>query len=276
LVHSSDEEIISNLINNPIQNAQNLMSDISPLMQKFGFSDLNLDIESFNEASSSSQSAFTDFVREIKKIIESKKLGTLSIDISPSVFVKPYLINPYDIGQIVDRIIIMGYDYNYSGSYLAGPVAPAAGTPKNREYDLDSTISFALANIESSKLILGLPFYGYEWETISDTPGSPTIPGGASTASIKRVETLLANCLNCQKGFDNIAQSPYIIMPDENSNYFHQIFYENNDSLNYKINLAKKYKLAGIALWALGYEDSQILEPLSKYKNNILVRLFEQ
>ena len=36
-----------------------------------------------------------------------------------------------------------------------------------------------------------------------------------------------------------------------------------------KIALAQKYRLGGVALWALGYEDGTILNPLSSYKNTL-------
>lgn len=48
--------------------------------------------------------------------------------------------------------------------------------------------------------------------------------------------------------------------------YFEQIYYENEAAVKEKIALATAYRLGGIALWALGYEDDAMLTPLSSYK----------
>lgn len=269
LVHQADEDIISQIIANPVINAQKLMDDVKPVMEKFGFRDLNLDIESFREASPASQAAFLQFVGEVKNLINKNELGTVSIDISPSVFVKQFLVDPKNISLYVDHVIIMGYDYHYSGSYLAGPVSPLGGAPTIREYDLNSTILHALEKIPKEKLIIGLPLYGYEWETISPKPGAPAIPGGASTASIRRVSELLSNCNNCNIGYDQIAQSPYVIFNNSEQAYYHQIYYENQDSFRTKIDAVKKNQMSGIALWALGYEDPELLKIAGDYKNYI-------
>lgn len=276
LIQSGDEDIISSLINNPKSSAVNFVDEVAPIIKQYGFTDLNLDIESFKEASASSQSAFTDFVKEVKSQLLPKTQVTLSVDISPSVFVKPFLINPYDIGQIADYVIIMGYDFQYSGSYLTGPGSPINGSPAVREYDLETTIKYALETIPKEKIILGFPLYGYEWETITNTPGAPVIPGSASTASSSRVEQLLKTCINCVRSFDQLSQSPYIIYPGVSNDYFHQIYYEDVRSFTKKLELVKKYKLRGVAVWALGYEDNNILKPLIDFKKYFpFVRLFK-
>jgi spore germination protein YaaH len=55
-----------------------------------------------------------------------------------------------------------------------------------------------------------------------------------------------------------------VIFPEGDT--FHQIYYENIQSLATKLDLAKKYNLGGTALWALGYESSTMLTPLENYK----------
>ncbi len=133
-----------------------------------------------------------------------------------------------------------------------------------REFDVATVLKEALNVIPPEKIILGIPLYGYEWETIGNKPGAPTIPGGSATASNRRVAELLASCDNCDKGYDEQARQPYVIFPD--GDYFHQIYYEDRQSLGEKLKLAKEHKIAGVALWALGYEGKNLLEPLKDYK----------
>lgn len=269
LIHNSDEEDINILIEKPENHAQNLISEVTPIMQKHGFTDLNLDIESFRQASQSAQKQFTTFVKEVKKGVEENNLGTLTLEINPTALVKNRLTNTKDLGKIADFLVLMAYDFHYVNSYFTGPVAPIGGAGQVREYDIKTALEEMQKIVPSEKIILGIPLYGYGWETISDEPGAPTIPGGGSIASNRRVTEILASCDNCTKAFDQHSQQPYVIFPESENSYFHQIFYENQESLAQKLELAKKYKLGGVALWALGYEGEAILKPLEDYKRSV-------
>ncbi len=264
LIFTIDEEDILEIISNPEQSAQNLMNDVTPLMQKYSFSDLNMDIESFDAASSSSQINYAQFLKEVKKILTENKLGTLTVDITPESLIKPRLTKASLVSDIADFIVLMGYDYHYIYSRLSGPVGPIGGAGLIREYDVETAIKIALQNIPPEKLILGIPLYGYEWETITNNPIAGVIPGSGKVASARRIEEILKDCASCTKGIDEAGQQPYIVIPE--SNYFRQIFYENEESLTKKLDLAKIYKLGGVAFWALGYEDSTILNPLKSFK----------
>ncbi len=267
LVRAMDEATISAIISNPKKHAQNLIKDIVPQMRKYGYKDLNLDIEGFKESSPSARDNFTRFVKEIKKGLEEKSPGTtLTIDISPSALIRPYIIDPVEIGKIVDFVVFMTYDYHHLGSPITGPVSPLGGSGKVREIDVFFSLKQVLTVIPAKKLLLGIPLYGYEWETLTSSPSSPTIPGTGQTASSRRITKLLSDCKNCQTGIDELGQQPFIIFPDEKDPTFHQIYYEDQNSLRKKVELAKKYKLGGLALWALGYEDDKLLEPLKAFK----------
>lgn len=270
LVHSADEDKIALLIQKPEAAAHALVTEVAPIMKKYGFSDLNLDIESFLEASDSARANYTLFAKTVAEDVRAANLGTITIEIPPIALVRKFLIDPIAIGKIADFVVMMTYDYHYSGSFLAGPVAPAGGVPNAREFDVETAIQEAVKVIPKEKLILGIPLYGYQWETISDRPGAATIPGGASTASTRRIAELLSECATCSAQYDPVAKEPYLIFPE--GDYFKQTFYENEQSLQEKITLAKKYQLEGVALWALGYENESILAPLSAYKQSFEFR----
>lgn len=268
LLHNSDEASISALIKEPQKHAKNLISDVTPIMQKYGFEDLNLDIESFKEASESAQQQFTIFVKEVKKGMDENNLGTLTVEINPTALIKSYLINVEEIGKIADYLVLMAYDFHYIYSYLAGPVAPIGGAGEVREYDVETALNEMLNIIPPEKIILGIPLYGYEWETLSNKPGAATIPGSGATASNRRVIELLASCDNCPRAVNELSREPYVIFPEPDSDYFHQIYYEDEESIKEKLKLAKEYKISGVALWALGYEGDKILRSLKIYKNS--------
>jgi spore germination protein len=58
------------------------------------------------------------------------------------------------LGGLCDYICIMVYDYHYSGS-TAGPVGPLGW--------LRQVVQYALSSIPRERIVIGIPFYGYDW-----------------------------------------------------------------------------------------------------------------
>lgn len=199
--------------------------------------------------------------------VKEQKLGTVTLDLIPIALVKSDLYDARSLGAIVDRVVLMTYDFHYTGSFTSGANAPISGAGTTLEYDTETAVKEALKVMPANKILLGIPLYGYEWETLGAAPESATIPGGASTASVARVADILSKCATCSAQFDQVAREPYVIYPE--NDYYNQIYFENEASLKEKIAMAQKYHLGGVALWALGYEDSTMLNPLTNYKNTL-------
>lgn len=267
-VFSGNNETIDSVMNDPITHANNLAQDVIPLMKTYGFSDLNLDIEKTNQASPEARLHFTQFVKTLKNQLATHKAGTLTLDVTGYDVVKKNLIDVQAVGQIADYIVLMTYDYHFAGSDVTGPVAPLYGAGTISEYDVATAAQKALQMMPSKKIILGVPLYGYEWETITDLPRSAVIPSSGVVASSERVQQLLTDCSNCIASFDAVAQEPYITYKDQQTGTYHQIFFPNQEAIQAKTTFAQKNKLGGIALWALGYEDMGLLDPLQTYSNN--------
>jgi len=265
-VFAGDPDTIGALIENPAVNADNLVADIVPVVKQYNFTSVNLDVEFTKEASREAQANFTTFVKQFKKGIDENKLGNLTIDVSPNAFTGKNLVVPTSILGFVDKIIVMAYDYHFPGSYVTGPVAPIGGFGQVAEFDTEAAIGLAKKTVPSQKLILGIPLYGYEWETIDSFSRAATIPESGVIASASRVAELIKSCSNCDSKIDDVAREPYVIFQDTESKIFHQIFYPDDASTAQKVNFVNDNGLGGIALWALGYEDDKILSPIAKYK----------
>lgn len=266
LVHLANEASISALLSDPVPHAQILVSEIEPLMNQYGFTDLNLDIESFREATQEERDQYTAFLREIKNQLVARRLGTLTTELTVASLIKEQLADPISIGQISDRVVLMAYDFHYTGSFISGAVAPMGGAGEKLEYDVPTSIQLATQAIDPSKLILGIPLYGYEWETLTYQPEAAVIPGTGKTATGTRVGQIDLNCEHCVAGRDELSGSPYVILPSNEDSSIQQIYYEDEVSIQQKLDLAEQYHLAGVALWAIGYEDPAMLAPLQKYK----------
>jgi len=263
VIFNGNQEKIGRLMENPEKHAQNLVNEVSPILTKYGFTDLNLDIESVSTASDSARQNFTLFTKTIHEELKKRHdLITLSIDVSPTALIKKYLIDVGKISSYVDKVILMTYDFHYQGSSVTGAVAPVNGAGRSAEFDTETSIKEALKILPAEKIIMGVPLYGYEWETLSDYPQAAIIPGSGITASNKRVEELLTKCSSCSAKFDPVSLEAYVIYQDQETNTFHQIFYPDKKVMQEKIKLVNKYRLGGMALWALGYEGKNILDPL--------------
>lgn len=269
LVFSGDADAIDDLIASPAAHAKNLVEDVAPIMRKYGFTDLNLDIESTKLASPSAQAKFTQFVQTVNNQIDQKKLGTLTVEITGDDLIRQKVSNPKDLGQIADYIVIMAYDFHYQGSAVTGAVAPIGGGGTSAEFDTKIVLNQAYRYIPRDKIILGVPSYGYSWESLNNTPNSATLPGSGIVMSSKKTEEFLASCATCSAAFDQDAQESYVIYKDDAGTY-HQLFFPNKASTQKKVELIIKNNIAGIAVWALGYEDRAMLEPFKMYKTQIV------
>lgn len=225
--------------------AANLIFDLTPLMDKF--TTINLDLESVQEASPEGQQKMTAFVKNFKENMPWK----LSIDVSPADLIHFRLINLNQIAKYADYIVLMTYDFHYAGSKVTGSVSPNSGGGETEEWDTENAIQLALEQTQASKILLGVPLYGYEWETLRPEPNSAVLPGSGQVASNRRIST---------------SSGEFIVYSDEKTGTYHQIFVPNEKSTHGKIDLAKKYHLAGLAFWALGYEGDTILKPLLNYR----------
>lgn len=264
LIDSGSVPAIDSLVSDPILHADNLAFDVSKVMNKYDFSDLNLDIEYTSQASPEARVNFTKFVSEVKKKLPN---NTLTIEVAPGDVIKQNLIDISAVSKIADNIVIMAYDFHSTSSFVTGPVAPLNGAGVMSEYDVTSAAENALKSVPSKKLILGIPLYGYEWESLGSVPRSAIIPNSGVVASNARAQELLASCTSCALHSDTQAVEQYISYFDNNSGTNHILFYPNDKSTDAKLKLAKTLNLEGVALWALGYEGNNILSPITGYKN---------
>lgn len=222
---------------------------------------INIDIEYAGDASPELRGQYVEFVRRTRQTMDdhakSKRISPLQL--SASVFASSaskHLI--WDLPALVpylDQVVVMAYDFHRQSSPVAGPVAPVFGAKEVWDNDIVLHLKEFLKVMPAEKVLLGVPFYGYEWETTAAEPRSLTFPGTGGTASYGRVRELLQDpeYFPITQGWDDIALSPYLTYLKDDKQ--HVVYYEDARSLSYKLELVTGLRLGGIAIWALGYED---------------------
>jgi spore germination protein YaaH len=149
-----------------------------------------------------------------------------------------------------DGIFIMGYAFAGSWSTTSYPNAPLTGG----NYNITNTILEQYAEVTQNnpeKLILGVPYYGNHWTTTSSEPRSPVIDYCGST----RFYNDQPNSEYYGLLWDDYSQTPWYRWHDGTS--WHQVWFDNADSLGLKYDLAIAHSLQGVGMWALDYDGSR-------------------
>ncbi|MGH7248089.1 MAG: glycosyl hydrolase family 18 protein, partial [Pseudomonadota bacterium] len=129
----------------------------------------------------------------------------------------------------------------------AGPVAPLDGAVSVRA----SIQTWLKAGIAPAKLLLGVPYYGYDWPTRDDTQGSATTGSGRSVP----YENAQADAAQYGRNWDPASSSPWYAYSTESG--WRQAWYEDAQSLGAKYSVVNAENLGGVALWALSYDGSR-------------------
>ncbi|MGZ3919268.1 MAG: glycosyl hydrolase family 18 protein [Bacteroidia bacterium] len=155
----------------------------------------------------------------------------------------------------VDFFTIMGYDYYYAGSAQAGPEAPLYNFQTTYNYTLPKSITYYIKQgATPSKLFLGLPYYGREWETASNLAPSNTVSGGFnSSRTLLYVNNNPATYSAANKKWESNSFSPYYTYTV--STAWRQCWIDDIYSMGRKYDLVNQRGLGGIGIWALGYDD---------------------
>ncbi|NLG33092.1 MAG: hypothetical protein GX550_06190, partial [Syntrophomonadaceae bacterium] len=210
------------------KNRSRLIGNLLHEVKNNHYDGVNIDFELINPKDAE---AFTTFLRELKT-----SLGPDYV-LSVAVFARTGNENwptPYEyreIGKIADKVIVMAYDYSYKTS-APGPIAPI--------WWIKQVIAYMGNNIPKEKLLLGMPTYGYDWNS----------SGSAVTVTQPRLLDLKKK-YELKENFDNESMSPYYTYVDHKGQY-HQIWLENEKSLQEKYDLAVENGWGGISFWRIG------------------------
>ena len=149
------------------------------------------------------------------------------------------------LSELCDYLIVMGYDYYWSGSSTAGPVAPLEG----ENYNVSKTVyNYINSGVSPRKLLLGVPWYGYDWPVVNNSRKATAT--GAAAARIYAAANQLADSYG--KIFDQTTKVQWVSYL--NSSLWRQLWFDDTLSLSMKYNLVNAQNLGGIAIWALSYE----------------------
>lgn len=155
------------------------------------------------------------------------------------------------IAASVDKVLLMTYEWGYTYSQ------PMAVAPINK---VEEVIRYGLTRIPASKILMGIPTYGYDWPL-------PYEQGVTKATSLSPVECIrLAERYNAEINYDQTAQTPWFRYTNEDGR-LHEVWFEDVRSIEAKLSLAARYNLAGLGYWNLMREFPQNLVLLNNKYN---------
>jgi spore germination protein YaaH len=151
-----------------------------------------------------------------------------------------------------DRIFVMGYAYRSGGSN-PGAIAPLVGRDTPSGLDLRVTIDrYAAAGVPLGRVLLGLPYYGMTWPTSSSALGAART--GSGTTYTPRRQIGKPASLGVPLRYEPGESVSWYAWYDKAAATWRQVFYDTPTSLRPKYAYAIERRLAGVGIWALGYD----------------------
>jgi len=177
----------------------------------------------------------------------------LNIAVGPSPRMYPG-VDMAAISKIVDQVGLMTYDFNGPWSATTGFISPlrSSTAPDGSEQggNVDHSVkAYVVAGVPMSKLLVGLPFYGYGWHQVLEDNNGLFQEGLAIRGD--RPYRAIA---------DLIAQSTVYRDPDSQAPWLFDgdIFwtYEDAVSIQHKSDYILQQHLGGFMVWELGEDTS--------------------
>lgn len=208
---------------------------------RVGLDGINVDFETLTQEEAPH---FIQFIRELSISCRKNNL-VLSIDPVPQ-FTSFY--NRKEQGIVADYVIIMGYDEHTDGTEKAGSVASLPF--------VEEGIQQTLKEVPKNKVINGVPFYTRLWFT--DNAGTVT----SEIMGMDQADKIVAE-MGMEKYWNKEVSQNYAELATDNGLY--QIWLEDEQSLDAKMQLIQKYELGGVAEWKLGFERADVWNTISQY-----------
>lgn len=240
---------LTSKIMNSYTKRQKLIEDIVDKCVEYKLDGINVDFENMKQED---KDLYSRFIIELTPRLKEMGLVT-SVDVTAPDGGETWSMcfDRHVIGDVADYIIFMAYD-----EYGVSSTKP--GTTAGYDWVKLSLNKFLQTEeIESNKIILGIPFYTRVWTT--DPSGKST----SKTVSMKKTESVIPD--GTQKQWNDDLKQNYVEYTDGNNKK--QIWIEDIDSIKSKISLITENNLGGVASWQKDMELDEIWNVLKEEIN---------
>ncbi|MCT4542032.1 MAG: glycosyl hydrolase family 18 protein [Vallitalea sp.] len=225
---------------------EKVIKQILALTSIYNLDGINVD---FENVAKEDGKYYVQFIRELTPYLKAQDV-IVSVDMYvPSAWTAHY--NRTELGKVIDYLIIMAYDEHWSTSPESGSVASIGFVEKG--------IVNTLKEVPKEKVILGLPYYTRLWkeETIDGKLKVSSVAYSMERAKMKLDENNAEIIWN-----DDVKQ---FYGDYKKGNVTYKIWLEEEQSIEEKVKLMKKYDLMGVAGWKIGLQKKEVWDVLYNY-----------
>ncbi len=206
---------------------------LAALLEAGDYEGIHIDIENIHDDDGGYLTAFIDTLAD--RLRPAGRLITIAVPARTAA--NPSWHRAFDyaaLGARTDLVVVMAYDHGYA----AGRPSPVAPLPWVRD-----VLSYTQAHIPSDKILLGIPFYGYDWNL--------SRRGWARYVGVDEVAPKPG-----ERGFEPTSGAAWLRYSWGREQHF--VYYENWQSVQAKLDLVVGADVQGWAAWRLGYEDPAV------------------
>ncbi|MDP4180680.1 MAG: glycosyl hydrolase family 18 protein [Bacillota bacterium] len=228
-----DSNIAKQLLESPT-NRQTLRNNILACLKAYNYKGVDIDIENIL---GEDRSYFTTFMNELYSVLKPLGYG-VSVAVPAKTYDSPnapwnYAYDYKALAQYSDYLMLMTYDEHYPGG-TPGAIASIGW--------VTSVVDYALTVAPKEKIVMGLAAYGYDWY-------------GTTTKAYSINSTYsLASQYGATINFDTATKSKYFTYTANGVS--HAVWFEDGDTISYKLDLVNSRYLKGIGIWRLGLENT--------------------
>lgn len=224
---------VARMLHDPAMAARQV-AQIVALVGSHDYAGIDLDYENLQAGD---RQAFSSFVTRLASALHARGkilsvalfAKTTNAGYAPRNVAQDYAA----IGRAADQVRLMTYDYHWATS-PPGPVAPIGW--------VRDVIRYAETQMPASKIVLGIPQYGYNW---SDHH---------AVAITWQQAVQLSRRYRAQPRYSTSSQSPWFTYTDA-AGREHTVWYENAASSRAKLDAAHAAGIGGVYLWMYGTGD---------------------
>lgn len=219
-----------------------ILNQALQIMAEKGYRGLDFDFEYLG---AENRERYVRFLQKARQLLKSRGY-TISAALAPKYRTEQrgVLYEGHDyqaIGQVVDFIFLMTYEWGWSGG------EPMAVSPIAQ---IRNVMRYAVSVVPKEKIMMGIPLYGYDWTL-------PYVRGGKFAKSISPQRALeLAIRYGVSIKYDKVSQAPWFRYRDEQGKQ-HEVWFEDARSMQAKFDLVKELGIRGFYYWVLGNDFPQ-------------------
>lgn len=270
-----DNDSINQLMDDPSAQKK-LTKEAVATVVKRGIDGINVDFEYIGNPGEEYRQKFSKFVRNLTQAMHAKvPASQVTVSVYASAVKDPKIYDIAQLAQNSDGIFMMAYDFATTSSNNVMPTSPLYGYKEKKYwYDVSTAVKDFLTVMPAEKLILGLPWYGYNYPVDAPAIKAPTQQGYytyywykrkrysqyvapprsmAQTYAAVKEDITPALVTSYKTGWDEYGQVRWKAYQEDGT--WRMIFLEDEKSLGIKYDFAKQNKLGGVGMWALGFEQ---------------------